>query len=362
MILLWIQSLQFRNFRNLRDDQASFQQGLNWIVGENGQGKTNCLEAIYFALTSKSFRTTRLADLVNEDQKTNEVRGELVKNDHISRLGVTFEQGKTSRFLFDKVVKSFDYIQTGACIAFTARSKSLVDGAPEDRRRFLDRMICYGQPQHLIRLSKYRKILGQLKRILHTNKDLQVYQSFKTSMIPLAVEVAQARMQFLEDIRKDTLVIYRDVFKGQGDLYFEYKLRNCEVLEKLPQKLGDLSAQEVLYSKSMAGPHLDDLQIRFQDKKASRYASSGQVRAIVLSMKLAVRKAYFDRVGLMPVLLLDDIDAELDTARLDSLLDYLQGPGQVLITTSKYGIVKRRRKGIVFHVEAGRISSERIHE
>ena len=120
----------------------------------------------------------------------------------------------------------------------------------------------------------------------------------------------------------------------------------------------DVSAQELLLGRGMAGPHLDDLEIRFKDNRARNYASSGQVRAIVLSLKLAVRELIFQEKKVVPLLLLDDIDAELDTERLGRLLEYLEGSGQTLITTSKYGIISGRNAA-VFLVQAGRISSER---
>ncbi len=356
---MWLKRLEVKNLRNLAEDAIGFENGFNWLVGPNGQGKTNCLEAVYFVLTGKSFRTTRLNDLVQQSSQSSHVLCDLVKKNHSLKFGVVVEQGKSKRYLGDKAVKADAFFRNGAVMAFTSRSKNLVDGSPEDRRRFLDRMICYLDPDHLNLLGRYRQIMGQIKKIIHQRSDLALLKSFKTAAVPIASSLAGVRLRFLESVLGRAQSIYSEVFDGQEQLSVSYRLRNCGSLEKLEQRMMDLSSQELLHGRSMIGPHLDDLDIRIKVKKAKCYASSGQVRAIVLSMKLAVRELFFEKKDCFPILLLDDIDSELDSLRLEKLMDYLSNRGQTLITTSKYGIINTSRTGKVFQVKAGRISSER---
>ncbi len=356
---MWLEALEVRNFRNLEDGRLGFQRGLNWLVGANGQGKTNCLEAAYFALTSKSFRTPHLKDLVRQPAEETEVFGTLVKRDKPTRLGIKVKRGKSQRYVGEKTCNALEYLELSSIIAYSSRSVSLVDGIPEDRRRFLDRMISYLFPGHMLALAKYRKIFSQVKKLLLRGQDLQVYRGFKNTALPIAERIVRQRISFLQAIRGRCLEIYSDVFGGEGELYFEYRLKNCDEVDQLTRRMMDLSAREMLHGKSLIGPHLDDLEIRFQGHRAKRFASSGQVRSIVLSMKLAVWEAVQNDRGMYPILLLDDIDAELDQTKLKGLVAYLAGNGQTLISTSKYGTIEGDRRENVFMVSGGRISPER---
>ncbi len=317
---------------------------------------------VYFGLTSKSFRVSRIGELLREPGKEGVVRCEVVKGNHITRFGVSVNNGKTVRYLGNKPCKSMEFFKSAAVIAFTARSKNLVEGSPDDRRRFLDRMVAYRDPYHVLTLARYRKGHSQLRRILHGDRNLKVYRGFKAGLLPVARKIAQQRLKFLNDIRERASQIYASVFSGEGSLYFAYKTRNVEHIDQLEKRMMDLCAQEVLHGRSMVGPHLDDMEILVEKNRARRRASSGQVRAIVLSLKMAVRESYKNTLGYHPILLLDDVDAELDPRRLEGLISYLSGRGQTLITTSKYGTITGDKRSCVFEVSAGRISPLRNGE
>ncbi len=356
-----LQQLNARRFRNLQDGDVRLDDGVNWFGGDNGQGKTNFLEAVYFLLTSKSFRTVRFSDLIRGQESDLEVGGALIKGKRTQDISVRIEDAKRSLFISGKPCSVFDYLQNGAAISFTARSKSLVEGSPDDRRRFIDRMVSYLEPNHMLDLKRYRRIQNQLRRTLIRDKDLRVYQSFKTPMAPVAERIARRRADLLESYSAQAVELYKSVFLGEGDLFFEYKTKNIDDFDRYQARILDVSAQELLHERALAGPHLDDLTISFRNNKAKSVASSGQIRAIVLSLKLAVREAYKNRFNYYPILLLDDIDAELDMARLKRLIDYLGERGQTLVSTSKYGIIEPWR-GSVFEVKKGIIHRERKHE
>ncbi|CAM2067223.1 DNA replication and repair protein RecF [Sulfidibacter corallicola] len=351
--------MEVENFRNLEDGVITFEPKLNWLVGPNGQGKTNCLEGVYFVLTTKSFRTNRNSDLTGSAKQGSGLKGELIKEGARYVFSVNIVPGKTQRWLGEKACKPLDFFEIGSVISFTARNKALVEGQPDDRRRFLDRMIASLEPKHIMTLAKYRRIRGQLKKIMMSSKDLRVYRGFKSTACRSAMEIVHKRIAFLESIRSRCLEIHRDVFDGEADLYFDYRVRNCAELSHYENRMMELSAQELLYGRSMIGPHLDDIDIRFIGNKARHFASSGQVRSIVLSMKLAVRETYHEKYGSYPIMILDDIDAELDSERLSRLLNYLDTRGQTLISTSKYGTIQGRLQDHVCMVHAGCISPER---
>lgn len=353
---MWISSCEARNFRNLASDEISYHPGLNWLFGPNGQGKTNALEMIYFALTSKSFRVSRASEMLCDPKAEGHVKAIINKGKEKLPFGVSVVNGSTTRYLRNKACKSPEFFRSAAVISFTARSKNLVEGAPEDRRRFIDRMVAYENPDHVLALARYRKGLTQLKQALLKSGNLGVYRGFKQTVLPAARRVADSRMQFLESVRDRANHFFRTIFEGDGDLQVVYKQRNVARPDDLEKRMMDVCAQEILHRRTMAGPHLDDLDIFIRDARARKRASSGQVRAVVLSLELAVRESYKNRLGYHPILLLDDIDAELDPQRLHNLLSYLSGRGQTLSTTSKYGTIEPFQDGSVFEVTAGRIS------
>jgi len=338
------------------EDRVHFESGLNWLYGANGQGKTNCLEMIYFVLTSKSFRASRATDLLCDKTLQARVHAEVKREMRTISFGVTVAKGKTTRYLGGKSCKSMAFFHAAAAISFTSRSKNLVEGSPSDRRLFIDRMISYIDPEHMLVLARYRKTHNQLKQILYRSKNLAVYRSFKAALVPIAFKLAERRISFLESIRQRATEIYAEVFSGAGKLHFVYKQKGVSSLPDLEKRMMDVCAQEVLHGKSLVGPHLDDLEINVEQNRAKHRASSGQVRAIVLSFKIAVRESYKNKLGSYPILLLDDIDAELDGLRLAGLIKYLSGRGQTIITTSKYATIVEGPKSSVFEVSAGRIS------
>jgi len=358
---LRIQRLETRRFRNLVDGATAYEPGINWLVGPNGQGKTNALEAVYFLTTSKSFRSSRISDMARAGDGDFETLGDIVKGEGVQRLAVRFEDGKCQRFVGGKVCPAMDFLEQAAAMAFTARDKRLIEGSPEDRRRFLDRMVSYLEPDHILDLGRYRRIHGQLRQVLQKDRDRRVYEGFKKLLAPVAERIVARRLRLLEDQRDAMLSLYHDLFSGDEEPYFAYDIKKAQSIEDYQSRLIKISAQELLYEKSLIGPHLDDLDILFQGNKAKRFASSGQVRAIALSLKLAVREAFFRLRGRYPLLLLDDIDAELDPARLKRLIDFLAARGQTLATTSKYATIEGWQ-GCVFEVKNGSIHRERNTE
>lgn len=354
---MYIDYIEVQNFRNLVDGRIPFGDGIQWLVGSNGQGKTNCLEAVYFSLTTKSFRVHRLSHLIRESKNPARIHNQLKKGTQTWPIAVEIKPGQCLRMIGNEAVKPLDLFKIASVIAFTARSKLLVEGQPEDRRRFLDRMIAHLDLNYIATIGQYKKVHAQLKKALLKNQDLYVYQGFKKYAAPIAKRMVERRMKFIAEITEEAQEIYATVFEGQGQLSLDYKVRQASTSTAYEQKFLDVSAQELLHQRRLMGPHLDELDIRILKNKARHFASSGQVRAIVLSVKLAVREAYMKQFGKYPLLLLDDIDAELDSSRIQRLLDYLEGRGSTLITTSKYGTIGGRPQDGFHEVVAGRVTS-----
>ena len=357
---MWLKRIEFENFRNLKPAGLDLEQGLNWFVGENGQGKTNALEAPYFILTGKSFRTHRMADLIGTGAASFRLQSILQKGNSQIPIRLQYLDGKNQRFIGSKACKASDVYRMSAVFAFTARSKNFIEGSPDERRKFLDRIISYLNFDHMVALSRYRKVHSQLRSILHQSRDLHLYKSFKNSAIPIARQIVSNRVNFLESIHEDAQQLFGSLFFEQTPLKLKYKLKNCPDPDNYANRMLDISAREILTGRSLMGPQLDDVGIEFSSLKASSYASSGQIRAMILSILLAAREAYRRSFGFYPIMILDDIDAELDFKRLEKLLNYLEKRGQSLISTSKYDRIDRfPQSGNFYRLDDGSIDLER---
>jgi len=347
------ESFEFTDFRNIEYEPISCWPGVNWLVGDNGQGKTNFLEAVYALSTVKSFRTPKIKQCRRKGSDSARLAGRLARGQ--VRRDIKLEIGKRGnrKWINAKPCETLDFIQQAAVIAFTSRSKALVEGSPKDRRGFLDRMMALSDTEHMRKMAKFRRQLRQLRGILHDSADLRLYRSFKMTLVGAAEHIVRDRLRFLEEMSQRASEIFASIFSEQIRVVVKYKFNHNSGLKEYQDAMMRHCAAEVLHRRMLMGPQLDDLSIELSGEQAKGFASSGQVRAVVLSLKLAVRDRFHELHGRYPVLLLDDIDAELDKKRLFRLLSYVDRRGQTFVSTSKYATIKDCEIGQAYRVNAG---------
>lgn len=331
---------------------------VQWLVGSNGQGKTNFLEAVYLLLTTKSFRTATVRDVIGEGDSKAVLDGALERQGRTRRLHMTVGKGIEQRRLDGKNAGALEYLAQSCVIAFTARSKEIIQGPPETRRLFVDRHVAHFDKQHIVDLGRHRKNLQQLRRVVQGHGDLMTYRSFKQASINVAERIVKRRMEYLASWKEKATEIFGAVFGYSASLQVRYRIRN-EGKEAYGQRMMALCAAEMLHRRMLMGPQLDDLEIVCEAMAMRQTGSSGQVRAGVLSLKLAIAEMYRRKTGTWPVLILDDVDAELDNRRISSLLGFVSQRGQTLISTSKYGTIKAYPGGAVFLLKGGNVIPER---
>lgn len=348
--------------RNLHHDRVDFGAGINWVVGPNGQGKTNLLEAAYVLLTSRSFRSAHLKEIIGDGANAAGLEGGAEIDGQQRLLRVEIDKHRTRRLLEGKVCGTIEYVALSKAIAFTRHSLNLVDGSPEFRRRFLDRLVTFLDRQQLVRLSQYRRFRQQLARSLSKGHDLSVFRSFKEGWIGISQSLVAERKRHLEALRPKVQRIFAEWFPHGSELQIEYRIRGVKEHHDYAERLRELAAQEALQKRMLAGAHLDDLDILLGGVPARQVASAGQIRAIALALTLATAELVYEQTGVQPVLVLDDLDAELDEARIFRVLEYVDRGGQTLVSTTKYGIIREFGKGTVFRVDSGTVHLERDRE
>jgi DNA replication and repair protein RecF len=333
------------NFRNL-SGKIFWGPGLNIIHGNNGQGKTNWLEAIHLLSRGKSFRTQRLQESIRFGSQTASVSGQVSSGNDLHRdLQVTLKENTKAISVNGKREQLARYLGHMPVFSFTADQLEVVRGVPEARRHFIDRGVASLRPAYVQTVSDYNKVLKQKNRVLQDAAEREVHLAETENLInpwneqlaTLGTRIHEARVAYTERLNlalEHTLfeptelqIRYASSLESKGDLgEYEVLLR-----ERLRLRLG----AEVAAGRALIGPHRDDLGIHLGGREMRVYGSSGQQRSALLLLDLAAISVYNSQHNDYPLFLVDDVDAELDERRIRRLLEYLEGRTQTFITTSK---------------------------
>ncbi|HEX8559208.1 MAG TPA: DNA replication and repair protein RecF [Pyrinomonadaceae bacterium] len=371
-----LESIEAHNFRNL-SGQIFFDDGLNVIYGENGQGKTNWLEAIYLLATSKSFRTQRPQEAVRFGESLSVVRGRVARARDVHRdLQVTLQGSSKSLTLNGKRETLASYLSQLHVVPFTADELEVVRGAPDARRRFLDRGVVSLHHSYVQTLADYQRVVKQKNRLLQDLSDSEtsvdnardLIEPWNEQLIHLGAVIHRARLDYVERLsqslqqrlfeREEVTIRYASSLEGKGDLGdYEALLR-----ERLRLRL----QAEIASGYALIGPHRDELEVLFDGRDIRAFGSSGQQRSALILLDLAAISVYYSWHNEYPLFLMDDVDAELDQRRIGHLLEYLEGRTQTFLTTSKNDLIK----GLAAHAklvevrdgvaaDAGRVARER---
>jgi DNA replication and repair protein RecF len=345
-----LESIEAHNFRNL-GGEIFWGEGLNVISGENGQGKTNWLEAIYLLATSKSFRTQRPQEAIRFGENLSVVRGRVARAQDVHRdLQVTLQGSSKTLSVNGKRESVAGYLSQLHIVPFTADELEVVRGGPDARRRFLDRGVVSLHHSYVQTLSDYQRVVKQKNRLLQDISDSEtsidnareLIEPWNEQVVALGAVIHRARRDYVERLgqsleqrlfeREEVTIRHVSALEGKGDLEdYEALLK-----ERLRLRLN----AEIASGYSLIGPHRDDLEILFDGRDIRTYGSSGQQRSALILLDLAAISVYYSWHNEYPLFLMDDVDAELDKRRIGHLLEYLEGRTQTFITTSKNDLIK----------------------
>ena len=365
MLLLSVEGNGFRNVQG----KIACGRGLNILVGENGQGKTNWLEAISLLASTRSFRTTKLQEAVRFGETLAIVSGMVEESPEITRKLQVSIQGNTKLLTInDKKETVQRYLGQLHAVVFNADELEIVRGQPDARRRFLDAGIVSLHPPFIQTFNDYSRVIKQKNSLLQRARDEEYSVETTTEMrapgteqlATLASRIHRARVRFVERIngvlekklfgREEISIRYVSSLEGKGDL------ANYETL--ITERLALRVQAEVVSGHALIGTHRDDLEIHFDGHDLRKFGSAGQQRSALLLLQLANIAVYHATRGEYPLFLLDDIDAELDYKRIGQLLEYLDGKTQTFVTTSKESFVEKfAANAAIFRVVGGTAKS-----
>lgn len=326
-----LRSLTAQHFRNLEAADQSFHPLANIIVGRNGQGKTNLLEAIYFLATTKSFRTSRIGSLFRFDAPSLFVSGAVEREGIERTLSVGLEAETKRRVLTINAEKVplAPYLNALTVFAYSSSRLDILRGAPEERRRFLDRGIASINPGYLEQLTRYGRALKQRNALLHDvaarNASASMLDPWDQEFAAAAAPVWNARGTYVQQLAET----FREIVA-----LHRYHVGNVELAYK-PATNDVPRVAEIRARMSLSGPQRDVLDFEVAGRPAAEVLSGGEQKMIVLFLKFAKIELFRRRTDESPLFLLDDIDAELDLDILQELLQKLPPKTQVFATSAK---------------------------
>lgn len=344
-------NLRIERFRNLTQVELAPSPRATIAVGPNGQGKTNLLEALYFVITLRPLRASKLTELVQFGSTTASVcaRFELGGAHRVIRVNIA--EGSRESFVDDKRVKALDdYFGSVAVVAFTPDDLRVVKGSPEGRRQFLDRAIFNRFPGFLREARTYQRALKSRNRLLRDSSDAAYLESYDQALAIAGARIWTRRREFLAEQAPVAIRAFGAIARTEQSLAFKYRPAELDIdfssagesalTEMLLKRLREKTERDRERGFTSAGPHVDDLAITLSARPAKSYASQGQQRAIVLGWKIGEIENLTRTTGVAPLLLLDDVSSELDPARNAYLMHYLALSGvQFFLTTTDARLV-----------------------
>lgn len=353
--------LRLRDFRNYARLDVDFAPGFHLLLGENAQGKTNILEAIYLLATLRSFRGVGGAQMVRHGQKGYFVGGKVVgQGEHEVKLYWSVRERNVG--LDNRVIRKLtDYLGVLRTVVFCTEDLLLIKGPGRGRRRFLDLLLSQTHPTYLPLLQRYAQALRSRNALLKQSLlDPAALESFSRELVSAGQELIRLRRELAPRFSPLARLAYRRISNDAEELRLEYQ---PSVKQDFTVELAQSRERERSYRSTLVGPHRDEVQLLLNDRSAAQFGSEGQKRTLAVALKMAQAEYLTGIHGAPPVLLIDDILGELDLKRRSGFLPLLepahQARGQVFMTATEANWpAELGRAAQVWRVEQGTLARD----
>ena len=358
-----IKKLELADFRNYESLDISFDKGTNILYGDNAQGKTNILEAIYVSATTKSHKGSKDKEIVNFDKEEAHIRTYLEKEDEEIRVDMHLRKNKSKGIAIDgqKIKKAAELLGLLNVVFFSPEDLGIIKNGPSERRRFADMELCQLDNFYLYNLNNYNKIINQRNKLL---KDMYFNPGLKetlniwdSQLVSFGSKIIERRIQFATQMSEIIYDIHKKLSGGREELIIKYEpdgsIEDFERLMRINQE------RDIKLKQTTTGPHRDDFSFIVNGIDIRKYGSQGQQRTAALSLKLSeielVKKISKDT----PVLLLDDVLSELDSNRQNYLLNSIGDIQTIISCTGLDEFINNRFEiNKIFKVTNGNVTCE----
>lgn len=367
---MYIKEVDLIQFRNIDKMHLKFNNEINIFIGKNGQGKTNIIESFYYLSLCRSFRSRHINQVIKFNQEFSKIHSLIYANKRDVDLEIILtNKSKKARVNRNDVSKVSDFVGYLNVVVFTPDDLSLVKDGPNVRRKLLNEELSKVSPIYLYSLNKYNQLLKERNAFLKVMKEKNMKQdlfldTLNEQIVNSSIVIMQKRDKFIKELSLLANDIYQKIAKNDEYIEFKYKTftktyDSKEILAMYDKKL----AHDLFTCTTNIGIHKDDVLILLNGKDASYYASQGQQRTIVLSMKIALVELIKKEIGEYPVLLLDDVLSELDDHRKLTLLSLLDHQIQTFITTTSIQDIdfNKINTAKIFEIENGKVKEEYVY-
>lgn len=364
-----ITEISLKNFRNYQDASLQFDPHTNCLIGDNAQGKTNMLEALYICAFVKSFKNAKDSDIIGHDQNSAQIKLNFIKNKRQQLIEVDLQKDDKKIIKLNGVIinRHVDLIGTLNIVFFSPDDLKLIKGGPAERRRFIDREIAHLSKRYLDDLMYYNKVLNQrnrlIKQIKENNAQVSMLTIWNEQLAHYGSAVIKRRLNYLNQLNQVATEVHAQISDQRESIKLSYEtsfdtVEADNIENQLLKQLTNAQTRDIKYGYTTTGPHKDDIKITIDQRDARKYASQGQQRSIALSMKMSEIRIIESTIKEKPILLLDDVMSELDAHRQTTLIKMIKDTQTVLTTTDLNGLNYREMAPLkVITIQTGHISS-----
>lgn len=357
---MYLKEIKLTNFRNYKEQQIELDNNINIFFGENAQGKTNILEAVFLCAIGKSFRAKKEKELIKLEEKNAKIEISYEKEDRNGNIKIELNDKKNIYFNGIKQGKLSDILGKINIVMFSPDDIEILKSGPAKRRRFLNIMISQLRPKYVYCLNMYLKTLEQrnnyLRQIANENKSEELLEIWDEKLVEYGMQVYEYRNEFITKIKEKIGNIHNHITEEKEELKIKY-ISDCENKEKYKEELRKSRRADIERGYTSKGVHRDDIYFFINKKQVNIYGSQGQNRTVILSLKLTELEIIKDEIGEYPILLLDDFMSELDKKRRENFLKNISNT-QILITcTEEFTISNQMCK--TFHIENGNVEKSK---
>ena len=358
-----IKSIKLENFRNYENLELSFEKGTNILYGDNAQGKTNVLEAVYLSATTKSHKGSKDKEIIRFGQDEAHIRTNLDKEGMEYRVDMHLKKSKSKGIAVNgqHLKKAAQLLGLLNVVFFSPEDLSIIKNGPSERRRFVDMELCQIDKYYLYNLNQYNKIVNQRNKLLkdfyHNTDIYETLHVWDMQLVTYGKQIIERRKEFVDQLNEIIYGIHKNLSGGREERVIVYE-PDTEA-ENFEYELQKFREKDIKYKMTSVGPHRDDFSFVVNGVDIRKYGSQGQQRTAALSLKLSEIELVKKVTGDNPVLLLDDVLSELDSNRQNYLLNNI-GNIQTIITCTGLDEFINNRFSIdkIFKVTNGRIESE----
>jgi len=355
-------SVKFKNFRNLWEQEISLSSKEVYLVGDNGQGKTNFLELLYYLCYASSFRNRNDKNLIREGEENFYLSGQFLhSSDFISnRLDIYLDSNSKKIKLNGKIISDRkDILDNMPCIVFCHNDIFFVNGSPEKKRNYMDQCLSLNDSLFINKLRDYRKILRE-RNFLLKRRDRSLLPVYTSQLIDKGFPIFEKRLTLIDYINEK----FTDYFKFVSDSNLNLKVSynsswKSRDIDKINSFMDQKIEKEFQYGLTLSGPHRDSFTILQNKKNFNDFASTGQLRIISLLLRILQSEYYEHKSGKKPVLLVDDVLLELDSGKRKRMMSLFPKYEQIFYTFLPGYEINNKNDILHFKVEKGII--ERIH-